>query len=40
MGDNDDEDDDEEEASPYANTNQLQKYAREITVPTVFKGRK
>lgn len=33
-------DDDEEEedlSGPYANTNQLQKFAREITVPTVFK---
>ncbi|XP_060559178.1 uncharacterized protein LOC132719431 [Ruditapes philippinarum] len=31
------EEDEENQFGPYANTNQLQKFAREITVPTVFK---
>lgn len=36
-GEEDEEEEEETEAGPYANTNQLQKFAREITVPTVFK---
>ncbi|XP_052769192.1 uncharacterized protein LOC128209273 [Mya arenaria] len=35
-GDNHDEEEEEEEEGPYASTNQLQKFARQTTVPRVF----